>query len=228
VATWSGVNKITGNIEDPKSWERFTKKNTNGGLSDDWVYSMEITDEGDLWFGTEYGLSFYDGKQWKNWTNKDGLGGAPDILKEENKEYADNVFQGAHHANQANYTGMQNLNIATFNPNHITGMKYDDKTGILWIGTWGGGLSRFDGKKFISFTKRDGLASNYVLSVTQSSDGSIWLGTDNGVNRLKNDTFDLFTTQDGLLTDFTFVVKIDEKGRLWAGGPGGVSLVKNI
>ena len=42
IATWSGANRVSGNPINRESWESFTVENTNGGLIDNWVYSIEV------------------------------------------------------------------------------------------------------------------------------------------------------------------------------------------
>ena len=56
----------------------------------------------------------------------------------------------------------------------------EDHRGYLWMGTRGGGLSRFDGKSFETYTTREGLVNNYLLAVDEGPNGNIWVGTDNG------------------------------------------------
>ena len=63
-----------------------------------------------------------------------------------------------------------------------------DSLGYLWIGTMGGGLSRFDGSEFKSFTKKDGLASNFVLSIQVLTDGNLLVGTSKGLSKVSADT----------------------------------------
>ena len=59
LATWSGVNRVTGNPGLRKNWQSFTVENTEGGLIDNWVYAIEIEPSGKIWFGTESGISAY-------------------------------------------------------------------------------------------------------------------------------------------------------------------------
>lgn len=55
-----------------------------------------------------------------------------------------------------------------------------DSRGYLWLGTQGGGVCRFDGLDFETFTTADGLPSNYVQAVFEDSRGRIWIGTQRG------------------------------------------------
>jgi len=46
----------------------------------------------------------------------------------------------------------------------------------FWFGTEGG-ISRFDGESWISFTKEEGLVENLVRTMVEMRDGSLWFGT---------------------------------------------------
>ena len=47
-----------------------------------------------------------------------------------------------------------------------------DRDGSLWIGTFGGGLSRFKDGRFTSFTTRDGLSDDEVSSLLEDGTGT--------------------------------------------------------
>lgn len=46
----------------------------------------------------------------------------------------------------------------------------------MWFGTEGG-VSRFDGTNWISYTRKDGLVENLVRAIIEARDGSLWFGT---------------------------------------------------
>ena len=48
-----------------------------------------------------------------------------------------------------------------------------DNDGFLWVAT-DNGISRFDGKRFINYTTKNGLPSNDVIQVIKQNDGTIW------------------------------------------------------
>ncbi|MCO4806545.1 MAG: histidine kinase [Flavobacteriales bacterium] len=60
----------------------------------------------------------------------------------------------------------------------------EDHAGYIWMGTRGGGLSRFDGQRFVTFTTSNGLPSNYVNALYVDNDNVLWIGTDDGVAKL--------------------------------------------
>ena len=47
--------------------------------------------------------------------------------------------------------------------------------GSIWVGTYGNGLSKFDGKSWQTFTKKDGLPGNFITAQTVTSQGELWL-----------------------------------------------------
>src|ERR1051325_4807617 len=63
-----------------------------------------------------------------------------------------------------------------------------DHNGFMWFGTDGGGLARYDGKKFTLITTTEGLSNDLVYAAIERKDGYIWVATARGVSKLKNDT----------------------------------------
>ncbi len=56
-----------------------------------------------------------------------------------------------------------------------------DSKGYLWMGTQGGGLSRFDGKEFQHFSTKNGLISNSISEIFEDSLGTLWISTQRGI-----------------------------------------------
>jgi len=224
IATWSGANKVEGDISQRSSWTTYTVKNTNGGLPNDWVYGLDIDEKGDIWFATEGGLAFFDGKVWKNWDHKDGLGAPYEEVKQANPFGEDVGKASVHHSRQKIEQGLTDVTTA-YNPNYIVSM-IRDRQGRVWCGTWGAGLSRFDGERFTTYTTKDGLPGNFILSLAEGPDGSIWIGTNQGLARFDGTAFKTYTRQDGLFGDDIFSIVFRGK-EIWLGSWGGVSQVFN-
>ena len=107
--------------------------------------------------------------------------------------------------------------------NHVRPI-YQDREGFLWFGTNNGGVSRYDGEKFVNFTTDDGLADNSVWAIHQDRDGYFWFGTlENGVSRYDDKAFVNFTTNEGLGDNSVWAIHQDRDGYFWFGTRGGVS-----
>src|SRR6185369_10309365 len=58
---------------------------------------------------------------------------------------------------------------------------YLDGTGVLWIGTSGGGLSRWHNERLATFTSREGLPDNTISQILEDNTGRLWLGNNRGI-----------------------------------------------
>ncbi|MCK8495737.1 ATP-binding protein [Spirosoma sp. RP8] len=76
---------------------------------------------------------------------------------------------------------------------------------ILWIGTFGNGLCRFDKRTGTSrrLTTDNGLPNNVIYSAIPDQKGYLWIGTNKGLCRLNKRTLQTqtYTTQDGLIAN---------------------------
>ena len=98
-----------------------------------------------------------------------------------------------------------------------------DRDSFLWFGTDGGGISRYDGDKFVNFTTDDGLISNSVWAIHQDREGFLWFGTNGGISRYDGDKFVNFTIDDGLISNSVWAIHQDREGGFWFGTDGGIS-----
>lgn len=71
----------------------------------------------------------------------------------------------------------------------VTAFAQDDK-GFLWIGTLGG-LARFGGQEFLTYSSKDGILNNRISSLDYF-DGTLWIGHDGGISYMKGGKFQEF------------------------------------
>lgn len=226
IATWSGVNRVRGgDLDDPSKWDMFTVENTHGGLPNRWVYGEEEGKDGAMWFATEEGLARYKDGSWKNWKHTDGLGAPYDLVKNDIQFTNDPGKASQHHAQLKSEQGLQNVDVA-YNPNYIISLKVD-RDGIVWCGTWGGGLARFDGTSWRNYTTADGLPADHIFMLYIDPQGQLWIGTSKGLARYDkdNDSFSVMTMTDGLFADNVFSMASGKDGTLWVGSFGGVARI---
>ena len=65
---------------------------------------------------------------------------------------------------------------------------YQDSNGYLWTGGYGG-LSRFDGKEFVNYNRKNGLVDHSVNAISGDAFGTIYIGTNKGLTVLLNNKF---------------------------------------
>lgn len=150
---------------------------------------------GFLWFGTHGGLHRYDGYSFKTYK----------------KDPADTT--GTSYSLVFPY--IENL--------------YWDSDDILWIASYGDGVFRFDPKTEIfrhyEYKPDDpkSISNPRVLSIVEDNEGSIWLGTENGLNRFDQETetfkkyFADSTDAKTLHNDDVRSLYVDKEGTLWVG-----------
>lgn len=101
-----------------------------------------------------------------------------------------------------------------------------DKRGLLWMATKGGGLTIFDGVVYSYLKQEDGLSSNIVYCLYQDSKGNVWIGTYEGLVKYDGQNLETYTTDHGLNSNIVKTVCEDTEGRLWVGTEnGGVSIL---
>jgi signal transduction histidine kinase/DNA-binding response OmpR family regulator len=107
----------------------------------------------------------------------------------------------------------------------------EDRAGVLWVGTSGGGLCSLDRDAQIFTCYRndpqdlDSLSNNTVMAIHEDREGLLWIGTSGGLNRFapQSGTFSLYTTADGLAHDAVAGILEDGDGRLWLSTARGLS-----
>ena len=227
IATWSGANRVRGGaLDDRSKWDLFTVENTNGGLPNDWVYGLAEGKNGILWLATEGGLArFVDGK-WDNWNHEKGLGAPYEKVRDAITFKSDPGTASDHHAKQKREMGLQNVDVA-YNPNYVIALEVD-ANGQVWAGTWGGGLSNFDGKRWKTYTTIEGLPGNHIFMLHIDNRGQLWIGTNNGLAQWQNGKFKVMTTADGLFDNNVFAMATSPEGDKWIGSYGGVAYLRAV
>lgn len=140
----------------------------------------------------------------------------------------------------ATWDGLDRFDAAT---DRFTSYKADPKSkilylelvegpdGTLWLGTHASGLQHFDPAtgRFTTYQhdiNRPGtLSDDRVNSIYFDHAGTMWVGTQNGLNKLdpKTNTFSLYAQRDGLPGNVVGCILEDKTGDLWMSTNNGVA-----
>jgi ligand-binding sensor domain-containing protein len=104
---------------------------------------------------------------------------------------------------------------------------FRDHTGTLWLGTEGYGVVRIRANERTWYTKQNGLVNDFVRVFLEDRDGSVWIGTDQGVSRWRNGGFTTYDTSRGLRYRSIRDLLQDSRGDIWIGTERGVSHWRN-
>lgn len=111
---------------------------------------------------------------------------------------------------------------------------FEDNKGTLWVGTWGGGLNRYDksSHKFIYYKNNPGdpgsISDDFITDIYQDKTGNLWIGTNGGgLNKYdySSGKFHRFIynpkNKSSLSSNNVRDIFEDNSGKLWIGTWGG-------
>jgi len=131
------------------------------------------------------------------------------------------------------------LDPASISNNFITSILPDPSrpAEVLWIGTGGGGLNRFDvhSETFEHYTVEDGLPNDYVYGILSDEDRRLWISTNRGVSRVDIQALEAgniahafrnYDVTDGLQSNEfnTGAYYKNDRGELFFGGINGFNI----
>jgi signal transduction histidine kinase/ligand-binding sensor domain-containing protein len=192
--------------------------------------------EGSLWIGTNGGLARLVGDKLQRFPPTDPLATVSVLallVDSEGDLWIGTEAQGLHI--------LRNRRFFTFGAREglaadATTTVVEDRARTLWVGTSGWGLNAaplqkegagvevFPARAAIrTYTVKNGLASNVILSLAAAANGDLWVGTPDGLNRIRRGQVDTFTSADGLPDDFIRSLLVDTDGSLWVGTRHGLA-----
>lgn len=207
IGTWDGANRVDLNTME------FSK--IKDELINEWVYGLDVDSQNRVWFGTEGGVSMLDGETWSEWNHDDGIG-APN---EAALPVSQNTGLGTRTRHDLSVlVGGQE----SYNPNYVFSTLADTND-VIWVGTWGGGVSRYQDGAWQNLSMKDGLAGNIVYSIAQDKSGTYWFGTNRGISRYDGEQFNNYDMESGLPGNHVYAIAATAGDDVWVGTRNGVA-----
>jgi ligand-binding sensor domain-containing protein len=228
VATDSGVSVISV-VPDAITFATPYRKD-NTGLISNTVRAVAIDEYHIKWFGTDAGVSSFDGSVWASFT-----------VEQNNYLKSNNILSIHPVKDFVTYFGTAGGGVSRFDSitqatplitrdyqlaSDTVFSIYASKKGNEWFGT-DAGLSHHTSEwpeiGWETYTTADGLADNVVLSIMAETDSILWIGTNKGLNRFDGTQWTTYTKNDGLVGTTVFALARDGNGSIWLGTDSGVS-----
>jgi signal transduction histidine kinase/ligand-binding sensor domain-containing protein/CheY-like chemotaxis protein/AraC-like DNA-binding protein len=240
---WIGTYGGGISIFDPVT-ESFKKvvhlPGNKNSIANDAIRAICIDPSGKIWIGTMKGIDVFDPKTKKfthyenipdnsnSLSNNDILciinGGENDLWVGSFGGGVTRVILPNHFSTEPKFINHNTKgDLAGISSKYIRSLMYDD-SGYLWIGNLGSGLDRMDLKtgRITHYSKEGNenfsLRDNNINSIRKSSDGSIWIGTWDGISRLSPDNGEIsnFSLKEGLPDKNVADIQQDNYGSIWA------------
>jgi ligand-binding sensor domain-containing protein/signal transduction histidine kinase len=251
---WVGTYRGGVNILDFISKQSKIYKNLPDNLnsiSDDHIRSIAEDRLGNIWIGTySAGLNRIDQSGQKvetfrnepNNSNSLSANQVLDIYVESEKVIWVATFGGG--LNKLtfveNSSGAPEFETYRKNPSNANSLSDDRAYTILrdskenfWVGTYGGGLNRFDIEKgtfeVVSLNPQSSQPAfnNKILSLHESSNGTLWIGTSGGGLNLFDpitNTYKNYSLAQGLTSSVVYGILEDSNANLWLSTDDGIFL----
>lgn len=221
-----GVNKLDLHNKTIKHYKH--KKDDIKTLSSNTINSILKDHKGTLWIGTDSGLNTLDIQTEEI---ERYLRGNIQHVFEDSRENLwigseDGLYRFDRDTNSFRQFNTENSNLSS---NYISTI-FEDKSGVLWIGTYHDGLNRFDSLKdeFVLYKNNlkdtDTISNDQIKDIIEDEYENLWIGTSNGLNKYdkKTDSFKVFSEQNQLKSNFISGL-LEYNGDIWISSNDGIS-----
>ncbi len=249
---WIGTYRGGLNSYDRKTGKfHYYKKDINnpGSINDNHIRAIVDDHEGNLWIGTyNGGLNIFhkSTNSFEHFRNNPadssslGADQVQAILIDHKKNYWIGTFGGGLDKLSAEDYRARRFRFKKYlhdvnNPFGISDNRvyalFEDKDGIIWVGTFGGGLNKFDpGKEqFISYKNIPGdessLSDNRIMSIYEDPQGFLWIGTyGGGLQKFdkRKEKFVHFGKRNKMNSNVVYGVLADDHKNLWMSTDNGL------
>jgi len=167
---------------DGESIVNYTKEQGFSGIHR-MIEAIKQDSKGDIWLATMGGVIRYNGKEFKEIYDKQGLFYCANYCFYE--DHAGNMWRGTYLGAYC-YDGKNHIRFSKKEglPFERVNVITQDVYGNVWFGCEDGGIVVYNGLKYIVLTERQGLVGSKVRSLVRDSLGQMWIGTNKGVSRM--------------------------------------------
>ncbi|MFM7015164.1 MAG: two-component regulator propeller domain-containing protein [Bacteroidota bacterium] len=222
---WIGTNDGLSHFDGIK----FVNYNVKNGLPSNIVFDIETDKSGKVWIATANGVAVLMDGKFINYSS--GVAGFNSnivycIEKISDDEICFGTYDGLSILKDDHFTNFTNFNGGL---NNRVDALYFDRQGVLWIGTYGGGLIKKTGDVFESVKLSEAVNGRIITSIINDREGNFWIGSWMGIYKYDNNRFITFNAEDGLENNNILSIYYDDQfDQLLMGTlAGGLNFIKD-
>ncbi len=196
------------------------------GLPDNRVLSLLQDTEGNIWVGTNGGLLRLRDAPFTSFTQEQGLAGnyVRSVLADDNGQVWAGTSNGLSVIDADGTRAVPVLLPDGKTPSILSLARQGD---ILWLGTYTHGLVGLKpGQQPVIIDRDQGLSANEVRAILPARDGSLWVGTAEGLSRVHQGRVLTYGKQDGLPGEFVMALHQAENNDIWVGTGVGAAIIE--
>ena len=224
--------------------EVITYSPDNSRLNGRNVLAVAVSNMGMRWFGTDKGISAFEGRNWliNNYT---------DIYPDDFFQYYPLTTMATTKSGDTLYAGTLGGGVTRFYKNEVDAVSgaseyavwgpilipsdtvnslYIARDGTQWIGT-NKGVARHTGKNTLEgwaiFDSKAGLADDNVQAINSDTKGNLYFGTKNGLSVFDGINLTTYRIENGLASNNILTIAVDKNNIVWLGTDNGVTCIKN-
>jgi ligand-binding sensor domain-containing protein len=220
-------------VNNRGKWSWYTVRN---GLPDNFINAIYQDFRGIVWIGTELGVASFSDNQFKK------VEAGSRIISSVTQFYGDKkgyVWCGSRFSSEG--VSVYNGRLwETFSGRHgmvdnSSSVFFEDTNGVLWVGSCyhrsRGGVSSYDGTKWISYSSGKELAKPCVDAIIADQKGRIWFGGSlsprkgNGITVFDGENWHYLTEKTGMPAERVIAFFCDNSGQIWISSFEGLFVV---
>ena len=218
---WIGTQEGLARFDGIK-FDIFDRQNTPQLKSND-IRALFEDDSGTLWIATSFGLiRRWEGGEFENFETNQAWAGNYLGPIDSNRGGVRFVTSRGLISCQAGKCGLYELSDVVANSIKSLFVRGD---GSLLVVTSAGLKLLKDGA--LTDWTIEGLKSENVTAVAEDNDGTLWLGTSEGIFEVRGEKATLHSARDGLPNERVTCLHVDRAGALWIGTTGGLGRLRN-
>lgn len=198
---------------------------SNSGLISDRVLSIAIDNNGNKWFGTDNGVSKFNGLTWTTY-NQQNSGIVNDSINDIKIDLQGNLWFGTASGvskfdgtNWTSYTVIDGLVDDFINAIEI------DSSNNVWFAT-GWGVSKFNGTTCTNYTtSNSGIASDSVRAISVDHQGNLWFSVGFHISKFDGTNWTTYNIPSGPTWGYIGKSTIDSNNKKWFGTDNGISVL---